>query len=66
MKKTYEVEMKRESYITIWVEAENEDEAEALAWQESMRFHSRHDASWGIESIEEVAPREETNQGESK
>jgi hypothetical protein len=74
MKKTYEVELRRTSFITVWVDAENEDEAEALAWQESMTFHSHHDASWDIESIEEVAPAEEvktwresieeTNQGE--
>ena len=72
--KTYEVELKRESYITVTVEAVDEDEAKVLAWQESMTFHGSHDASWDIESIEEVAPREatktwresieETNQGE--
>ena len=31
--KTYEVELERTSYITVTVEAENEDHAEALAWQ---------------------------------
>jgi len=59
MKKTYEVELRRTSFITVTVEAKDEADAEALAWQESMTFHSNHDASWDIESIEEVAPREE-------
>ena len=54
MKKTYEVELKRESYVTLFIEAENEDEAEAKAWAE---IDSRPDmgyATWGIESIEEM------------
>ena len=57
--KTYQVELKRTSYITVTVEAADEGEAKALAWQESMGFHSKHDTSWNIESAEEVAPREE-------
>ena len=57
--KTYEVELRRTSYIVVTVEAENEADAEALAYQESAPFHSKNDASWDIESIEEV-----TNQGE--
>lgn len=60
MKKTYEVELKRESYITIWVEALNEAHAEELAWEEiETGDYSHEDASWLIESIEEV-----TKQGE--
>ena len=53
--KTYEVELRRTSFIVVTVEAENEADAEALAWQESMVFDANHDASWDIESIEEVA-----------
>ena len=60
MKKTYEVELRRTSFIVVTVEAEYEADAEALAWQESMVFHANHDSSWDIESIEEV-----TKQGES-
>jgi len=59
MKKTYEVELRRTSFITVTVEAENEEQAEELAWQESLVMDSKHDASWDIESIEEV-----TNRGE--
>ena len=59
MKKTYEVELRRTSFITVTVEAEDEYAAEELAWQEAMVAASKHDASWDIESIEEVA-----NQGE--
>ena len=56
--KTYEVELKRESYITIWVEALNEAHAEELAWKEIENRRDADDASWLVESIEE------TNQGE--
>jgi hypothetical protein len=63
--KTYEVELRRTSFIVVTVEAENEADAEALAWQESMVFDGNHDASWDIESIEEVAvpPQIETDFG---
>ena len=56
--KTYEIKLRRTSFIVVTVEAEDEADAEALAWQESMPFHSNYDSSWDIESIEEVAPRE--------
>jgi hypothetical protein len=52
--KTYEVELQRTSYITITVEAENEDDAEALAWKQIEQDHYKDDASWYVESIEEV------------
>jgi hypothetical protein len=61
MKKTYEIELRRTSYIALTIEAENEDDAKALAWQQSMPYHSTYDSQWDIESIEEV-----TNQGESE
>ena len=56
--KTYEVELKRESYIVLTIEAENEDEAQEKAWKEIEDLPDSDDASWLIESIEE------TNQGE--
>ena len=37
--KTYEVELRRVSYITLTVEAENEDDAEEKAWAEIGRAH---------------------------
>ncbi len=52
--KTYEVELRRTSYITITVEADSKDEAEEKAWQEIE--HDRadiNDANWEVESIEE-------------
>jgi hypothetical protein len=53
--KTYNVELKRTSYMTITVEAENEDEADRLAWEEVERGRSDiYDALWELESIEEV------------
>ena len=52
--KTYEVELKRTSFITLYVEADSEEEAEAKAWQEIE--HDRadiNDANWEVSSIEE-------------
>ncbi len=58
--KFYEVELKRESYITIGVAAYSTEEAEEKAWQEIE--HNRadiNDANWDIESIEEAERTEE-------
>jgi len=52
--KTYEVEVKRTSYITITVEAETLEEAEALAFQEVDGRGDSAYANWEVESIEEV------------
>lgn len=52
--KNYEVELKRTSFITLYVEAESEEEAETKAWQEIE--HNRadiNDAQWELSSIEE-------------
>lgn len=51
--KTYEVELRRISYITVTVEAEDEDDAEALAWQEVDTKPNSDDAVWDLNSIEE-------------
>ena len=47
--KTYEIEVKHISYVTLTIEAESKDEAEQLAWDEL-------DGSYGmsIEYIEEI------------
>ena len=50
--KTYQVELKRTSYINLTIEAENEDEAEALAWKQVDQDYYRDDGAWDIESIE--------------
>ena len=52
--KTYQIELKRTSYVNLTIEAENEDEAEALAWQElaSDGSYGTESADWDIESIE--------------
>ncbi len=53
--KTYEVELERVSYITITVEAENEDAAEDAAWKALAKGDDNDsDASWRVESVEEV------------
>jgi hypothetical protein len=51
--KTYQVELKRVSYVTMTIEADNEDQAEVLAWDELVTDGSwGTDAEWFVESIE--------------
>jgi len=52
--KTYQVELKRTSYVNITVEAESVEEAEQLAWDElqSGGSYGLTYADWEIESIE--------------
>ena len=53
--KTYEVELQRTSYITVTVEAENEDDAEAKAWKLiEADYVNINDSHWDVESIEEL------------
>jgi hypothetical protein len=53
--KTYEVELKRTSYIVVTVKAENEDDAEAKAWAEIEDGRADiTDAEWDFQSIEEI------------
>jgi len=46
--KTYEVELRRTSFITVWVKAEDKDKAEVAAWA---------DASWEISAITELVTK---------
>ena len=48
--KTYEVEMRRTSYILITVEAESEEHAEKLAWTKLSSLALA--ADWEVESVE--------------
>lgn len=52
--KTYQIELKRTSYVNLTIEAENVDEAEMLAWQElaSDGSYGTESADWEVESIE--------------
>lgn len=52
--KTYEVEVKRTSFVTITVEALNEAHAEEKAYVEIDLQWAHIDAEWHIESIKEV------------
>ena len=53
--KTFEIELRRTSYITITVEAEDKDQAEAKAWQEVENGRTDiYDAQWDVESIKEM------------
>jgi hypothetical protein len=54
--KTYNVELKRTSYITLTVEAISEEEADTIAWEKIEREEPHlGDSDWMLESIEEVA-----------
>ena len=53
--KTYEVELCRISYVTITVEADNEDDAETKAWAQIEADNVNiNDSHWDVESIEEI------------
>jgi hypothetical protein len=52
--KTYEVELKRTSYVTVTVEANSIAEAGDLAWREVEHMDAKSDGTWEIESIEEL------------
>ncbi len=53
--KTFEVELCRTSYITITVEADNEDDAETKAWAVFVADTANiNDSNWDVESIEEI------------
>jgi len=51
--KTYQIELKRTTYVNLTIEAESEDEAEELAWKDVDQNYYRDDGSWEIESVEE-------------
>lgn len=53
--KTFEVELRRTSYITLRVDAPDREAAEQSAWAavESGYVGDPNDASWDVESIEE-------------
>jgi hypothetical protein len=50
--KTFQIELKRTSYVNIEIEAESQDDAEALAWKQIEQNYYRDDGSWEIESVE--------------
>jgi len=52
--KTFEVELCRTSYVTVTVEADNEDDAETKAWAEIESHDGNIDSSWNVESVEEI------------
>jgi hypothetical protein len=51
--KTFAVELKRVSFVTITVEAGSTEEAECAAWTELDNHNDKY-ADWEIESIEEI------------
>jgi hypothetical protein len=65
--KQFAVELKRTSYITIYVDAETKDQAETLAWDElngNESYGVSDDASWECSDIyEQFATDESRNIG---
>ena len=52
--KTYAVELQRVSYITLHIEANDQEEAERQAWEQlDATANSGNDAAWTCTSIEE-------------
>jgi hypothetical protein len=60
--KQFAVELKRTSYITVYVDAETKDQAETLAWQEleSGESYYGEDADWECADIYEQFATDET------
>lgn len=56
---SYAVTVKRTSYVTLYVDAKHEDEAERKAWEQVENIQEPDDASWDIEDIEQMFMREE-------
>lgn len=58
MKKTFEIELQRVSYVCVRVEAHDEDEAETELWDNLEKYvgdtHDPRNAAWAVESIAEV------------
>jgi hypothetical protein len=54
--KTYQVTLKRESYVNYVIEAATPEQAEELAWQELERddYQEKRDANWDCDSVEET------------
>ena len=50
--KTYQIELKRTSYVNLTIEAANEEDAEAQAWKQVEADYYRDDGAWEIETIE--------------
>lgn len=54
--KTFEIEFRRTSFITLTIEAETAEQAETLAWEEldaGESYGINGDADWQVESTEE-------------
>jgi hypothetical protein len=54
--KTYSIELRRTSFITLTIEAESKDKAEQMAWDEiqSYEYHAAG-ADWEIGFIDELS-----------
>lgn len=62
--RTYEIELRRTSFVTLTIEAEDQDAAETLAWDQIQRDYYRDDGDWEIGFVDEVNDEPETETGE--
>lgn len=65
--KTYQIELKRVSYVNLTIEAESQDEAEAQAWAEidsGESYGISDDADWNLNHIKELPDEPETETGD--
>lgn len=53
--KSFEVEVRRTSFITLWVNADTKEQAETLAWAQIDDDNYTDHATWDIEYVEEVS-----------
>lgn len=52
--KTYEIVLRRDSYVTLIVDAENQDEAKQKAWAKvDNGYYDVDDSHWEVSTIEE-------------
>ena len=52
--KTYEIELRRTSFVTLTVEAKNKDAALAEAWRQIQQDYYRDDGDWEIGYVDEL------------
>ena len=52
--KTYEIELRRTSFVTLTVEAENQDAAEAEAWRQMRQDYYKDDEDWEVGYVDEL------------
>lgn len=59
--KTYQIELRRTSFVTLTIEAESKDKAESLAWDEIESYeYDSANADWEIGFIDQLSVDDES------